>query len=138
MSELSALKSALAAEQAVVYGYGVVGAHTKGARRKAAASRITAHQTVRDRIAAMITAAGATPVPAEPAYQLPFAVTDEASAAQLGAHLEDGAAGAAWDLAAAARAQSPARQLAVDWLSNVAVASSRWQPQSAALPGRPG
>ncbi|HVV76155.1 MAG TPA: ferritin-like domain-containing protein [Mycobacteriales bacterium] len=135
MSELVALKQALATEQAVVYGYGVAGAHLRGADRKLAASRLVTHQNLRDQLAAQITALGAVAPAALPAYQLPFPVTDAATARQLAAHLEDGAAGAAWDLAAATAARSTSRDIAVGWLSDAAVAASRW---GAALPALPG
>ncbi|MGN6473026.1 MAG: ferritin-like domain-containing protein [Mycobacteriales bacterium] len=137
MAELAALRQALAAEQAIVYGYGVVGAHLKGADRKFAAERLTSHQELRDRIASLVTALGAVPPPAQPAYRLPSPVIDAASARQLAAHLEDGAAGVAWDLAAATAPQSTARGLAVMWLTDSAVAAARWGAGPTALPGRP-
>lgn len=136
MGELAALKAALAAEQAIVYGYGVVGAHLGVAGKAYAGGRLSAHQLRRDQVAGLITAAGGRPAAARAAYQLPFAVTDPAAAAQLGAHLEQGASDAYWDLIAAAPAQSPTRSLAISWLSDSAIAASRWGgPQ--ALPGQP-
>jgi hypothetical protein len=136
VAELGALREALAAEQAVVYGYGVVGSHLHGKAEKLAASRLTAHQELRDRLAALVTALGAVPPPAQPAYQLPFPVTDAATARQLAVHLESGAAGAAWDLAASTARRSSARQLAVEWLADVAVAERKWGATLPALPGR--
>jgi hypothetical protein len=137
VSELSALKSALAAEQAVVYGYGVVGAHLSGAPRRHAMDRLTKHQTRRDEISALITASGAVPPGGLPAYRLPFPVDDPAAARRLAGSLEDGAAGAAWDLVAATASRSPARRLAVGWLADAAVAASRWGAPPAPFPGRP-
>lgn len=137
MAELVALREALAAEQAVVYGYGVVGAHLEGNDEKLAATRLTAHQELRDRISSLITALGAVPSPALPAYRLPFPVGDASAARRLAASLEDGAAGAAWDLAAATGSRSSARELAVGWLSDAAVAAARWGASLPALPGRP-
>lgn len=136
MPELVALREALAAEQAVIYGYGVVGSHLHGKDEKLAASRLTAHQELRDRLTALLIALGAVPAPAQPAYQLPFPVTDAATARQLAAHLENGAAGAAWDLAASTAPRSSGRQLAVGWLSDVAVAAVQWGETLPALPGR--
>ncbi|HVS69215.1 MAG TPA: DUF4439 domain-containing protein [Mycobacteriales bacterium] len=137
MTELVALKQALATEQAVVYGYGVVGAHLSGKDRRIAAARLVTHQNLRDRISALIAAAGAVPPAALPAYRLPAPVTDAATARQLAAHLEDGAAGAAWDLAASTAARSPARGVAVGWLTDAAVAAGHWGSASTALPGKP-
>ena len=136
MGELVALKQAIAAEQAVVYGYGVVGAHLRGTDRRLAASRLTSHQALRDRLAGLITALGALPPPAQPAYQLPFAVTSAASARRLAAQLENGAAGAAWDLVASTASRSAARSTAVEWLADAAVAAARWGAELPALPGR--
>jgi hypothetical protein len=137
VTELAALKSALAAEQAVVYGYGAVGAHLSGAPRRYAMARLTMHQARRDEISALITASGAVPPGGLPAYRLPFPVEDPASARRLAGSLEDGAAGAAWDLAAATGSRSSARRLAVGWLADAAVAASRWGASTAPLPGRP-
>jgi hypothetical protein len=136
MSDRSALQAAIAAEHAVVYGYGPVGAHLKGAARRYAAGRLTAHQNLRDRLAQLITAAGVTPAAAQPAYRLPFPVADAAAAKRLAAHLENGSAGAAWDLTAASAAQSEARDLAVTWLTDAAVAAAHWGAIPP-LPGRP-
>lgn len=137
MSELGALKAALAAEQAVVYGYGVAGAHLSGSLRRYAADRLTTHENLRDRISALITALGAVPPTASPAYRLPFPVDSAAAAKRLAAQLENAAAGAAWDLAAASAARSSGRGLAVGWLTDAAVAASRWGAPATALPGRP-
>jgi hypothetical protein len=136
VAELIALREALAAEQAVVYGYGVAGAHLRGNDRNVAAARLLVHESLRDRIAALISALGAVPPPAQPAYRLPFPVTDVATARQLAAHLEEGAAGAAWDLAASTAPRSAGRSLAVGWLSDAAVAASHWGAALPALPGR--
>jgi hypothetical protein len=136
VAELTALREALSAEQAVVYGYGVVGAHLSGKAEKYAATRLTAHQELRDELAALIQQIGAVPGAALPAYQLPFPVDDAAAARRLGSTLENGSAGAAWDLAAATAASSPGRQLAVGWLIDVAEAAALWGAPTA-LPGQP-
>ena len=136
MTELAALEAALAAEQAIVYGYGVIGARTREATRAHATNALAAHVLVRDRVTALIRAAGATPAAAEPAYQLPFDVTSTASARQLGAHLEQGAAGAAWDLVAASPAGSATRANAIIWLSQAAQRAAYWGGRQA-LPGQP-
>ena len=137
MTELVALKQALAAEQAVVYGYGGVGAHLSGKDRMLAAARRVTHQNLRDQISALITSVGAVAPAALPAYRLPFPVTDAASARRLAASLETGGSGAAWDLAAASTSRSPARGLAVGWLTDATVAAVQWGSPPAALPGKP-
>jgi hypothetical protein len=136
MAELTALREALAAEQAVVYGYGVVGAHLSGKAEKYAGVRLGAHQVLRDQLAALIQQIGAVPGAALPAYQLPFPVADAANARLLGGTLENGSAGAAWDLAAATAAASPGRELAVGWLIDAAEAAALWGAPTP-LPGQP-
>ena len=136
MNELAALRQALAAEQAIVYGYGVVGAHLSGSAETYAGDRLAAHMTRRDQLAALIIAAGATPAVARAAYRLPFPVAGPRAARQLGGHLEQGANDAYWDLTAAAAARSRLRVLAVGWLSDSAVAAAHWGA-SQALPGQP-
>jgi hypothetical protein len=90
VSAVQALQGALAAEDAAIFGYGVAGAHLSGSRQSAAEQDWTGHTEARDTLTAMISALGATPVAAQAYYQLPFAVTDAASAAKLAAYLEDG------------------------------------------------
>ena len=87
---LQALQAALAAEDAAIFGYPVAGAHLSGSRKAAAVQDWTEHNEARDTLTAMISALGATPAAAQAFYQLPFAVTDAASAAKLAAYLEEG------------------------------------------------
>jgi hypothetical protein len=85
-----ALQAALAAEDAAIFGYGVVGAHLTGSSQTAAGQDWTGHNQARDTLTAMISGLGATPTAAQASYQLPFRVHDTASATALAAHLEDG------------------------------------------------
>jgi hypothetical protein len=87
---LQALQTALAAEHAAVYGYGVAGAMLTGRDQARARADWTAHQEARDTLQAMIVKLGATPVAASAAYKLPFSVHDARSARRLAATLEDG------------------------------------------------
>lgn len=136
MSDLVALQAALAAEQATVYGYGVAGSLLRGADRAYATAALEAHMVVRDQLTTMISALGATPVAALPAYRLPLTVTDRPTARQLAAQLEAGGAGALWDLIAASAPKSRPRALAIGWLATAARGAARWgAPQ--ALPGQP-
>jgi hypothetical protein len=136
VTELVALKQALAAAQAVVYGYGVAGAHLSGKDRKLAAARLVGYEQLRDQISALISGSGAVAAPAQPAYRLPFPVADAAAARRLAAQLESAACGVAWDLCAAAGSRSSARALAVGWLSDASVTAARWGSPVPALPGR--
>ena len=55
------LQAALAAEQAAIYGYGVVGSHLSGTGLGAATADWTAHQEAADRLMAELRARGGSP-----------------------------------------------------------------------------
>jgi Domain of unknown function (DUF4439) len=90
VSAVSALQAVLAAEDAAIFGYGVVGAHLSGSRKSAAEQDWTGHNRARDTLAAMISALGTAPVAAQAYYQVPFAVHDASTATALAAYVEDG------------------------------------------------
>lgn len=70
-----ALQTALAAEHAAVFVYAALGGQASQSAQPGLYGRITAayrlHRTRRDELDAMVRAAGAEPVAAEPGYQLP-------------------------------------------------------------------
>jgi hypothetical protein len=136
VTELQALQAALAAEDATIYGYGVVGAHLTGADRDAALNALQTHLELRDQLIALVQALHASPAVAQPAYQLPSPVDSTATARQLAAHLEQGVCGAMWDLVAAAASSSPLRRTAIGWLADAADRANRWGTQQP-LPGQP-
>jgi hypothetical protein len=136
VTELDSLQAMLAAEHACVYGYGVAAARLRGDDRTDAVAAMNTHIALRDRLTARITADHATPVAALPAYRLPVEVTDPATARQLVAHLEQGQAGAVWDLIAATPTASHDRSLAIGWLADSAVRAVHWGARQA-LPGQP-
>ena len=131
----SALQSALAAEHAAIYGYGVAGAHRKGARQQAAQRDWVAHQLARDALEARLSSLGAQPVAAQDAYQLPFPVQGSGAAATLAAFLEDRVATAYLRLVAlddpGLRAWG-ARQVRAS-----ALRATSWSGRAAAFPGLP-
>jgi hypothetical protein len=136
MTLVEALQAALSVEQQVVYGYGALGAHLTGPLESFAVSCLAAHLAHRDALVALVTATGATPVAASPAYQLPFRVTSRASARRLAVRLEQASAGASWDLVASSDAGSSPRRSGVGWLTDAAVRLERWGAELA-LPGQP-
>jgi Domain of unknown function (DUF4439) len=137
VTELNALQAALAAEYAVIYGYGIVGARLAGTDRDRAEDALAAHISQRDRLIALVTGLGATPIAARPAYRLPFAVDTAASARALAAHLEQGSAGADWDLVAGTEPDAATRALGISWLAGAAQRGAYWGLLQA-LPGQPG
>jgi hypothetical protein len=89
-STIAALQTALAAEHATIYGYGIVGARLHGAQQRTAMDLWTAHRAKRDKLIGFLSALGVQPVSAAPAYKLPVQVTSTRTATQLGGTLEDG------------------------------------------------
>jgi hypothetical protein len=140
----AALGSAVRVEQQAVYAYGVVAAHQDRADRRTALRRLAEHESRRDGWAALLHAMGVSPPAGAPAYALPFAVTDRATAAALAVRVESAVAGAAWDLVAASPPGSPARSGAVRALADAATWLLHWQRAGGAatppvaLPGAPG
>src|SRR5262245_26631957 len=126
------LDGALAAEYAAIFGYGVVGAHLTGPEQDTARQAEAAHRTRRDQLLLALTAASASPPISDPAYALPFPVTNRASALKLAADLEDGAA-RAWHAAIGATTGSD-RSLAANALIDCAVRATHWRIRSGTKP----
>ena len=72
MKPLAALQATLAAEHAAVYVYGVLGGRVSASQDPTTAARLeeayAAHRARRDRLRAVVSATGHTPVPADAAY----------------------------------------------------------------------
>ncbi|MEE1822342.1 ferritin-like domain-containing protein [Streptomyces sp. BE20] len=133
---VAAFQTALGAEHAAIYGYGVVGARLPDDQQRAdARTALAAHQARRDAWQRLLGAAGATPSAAAAGYQLPFAVTDAAGAARLAAHVETRLAGVYADLVAAVA--TPRRATATDALRECALRARRWGAAPTAFPGIP-
>ncbi|MBT2459722.1 ferritin-like domain-containing protein [Streptomyces sp. ISL-86] len=130
---LEAAQSALAAEHAAVYGYGVIGARTSAARSAEAREAYGGHLARRDALTRTVRGLGGTPRPAEAAYAMPFELIGPADAERLAAVIEDRVAGAYSDLVRAAEGQL--RREAADALSAAAVRAARWRGVGVAFPG---
>jgi len=135
--EIAALQSALAAEQAACYGYGIVGAHLPqgSAQQTAASNDWVAHMRARDRLSALITARGATPVPAAVAYKLPGPVRTPAEAGALATTLEDRVAQAY--LALVALPDRSLRRSGAEQVRAAALRAQAWRGSIQAFPGLP-
>jgi ferritin-like protein len=137
------LAAALAAEEAAIYAYGVIGVHlTKSDEVSRARSADLEHRARRDALVARIDEIKASATPAPAAYQLPFDVTDRESALELAVHVEDGVA-QAWR-ALLPVTEGDERVDALSHLTDSAVRATRWRriaevaPLTLAFPGRPG
>jgi hypothetical protein len=91
---VDAMQTALAAEHAAIWGYGVVGARVAADLRGQVREADSAHRARRDVTAATVRTLGGDPAPTHASYQLPFRVTDQPSALRLAVHLEQGVAAA--------------------------------------------
>lgn len=128
-----ALQACTAAEHVAVWAYGLVGAHLEPEARLEARATWDSHRAHRDRAAQLLRDRDA-PVPAsEPAYGLPYAVTDSATARRLAADVEGGAAAAYADLVQAADGEL--RALAARSLQEAAVRAARWSGGTEPFPG---
>jgi hypothetical protein len=134
--EVAALQTALAGIHAAVWGYGVVGPHLDDDAADLGRETYTTYLELRERLTGLLRARSTVPVAADPAYALPFAVTDAASARRLAIHLEDGCAGVFADLVAAAAAKD-VRALAARLVRDCAERRVRWGARPVAFPGLP-
>lgn len=126
-----ALQGALAAQHAVIWGYGLIGAKVDERLRPTVTEARGAHRAQRDVLTSLLGTVGAEPVPPEPSYDTPFPVADRGSALKLAVHLEDGAAGA-WHHVLASAADEEVRRVAATGLSDAAVRATRWRSASGA------
>jgi hypothetical protein len=141
-TENTALRTALAAEHAAVWGYGVVGAALDPSAQGLAAVSETAHREVCDRVVELLAERGAEPVGAEGGYALPFPVLSGTDASALAVVLEDGVA-AAWVRVLDQAVERSTRELAVGALTAAEVRAVGWRaaagqtPSTRAFPGLP-
>ena len=141
-TENTALRTALAAEHAAVWGYGVVGAALDASAQGLAEVSETAHRDVRDRVVDLLAERGADPVAAEGGYALPFPVLSGTDAAALAVVLEEGVA-AAWVRVLDQAVERTTRELAVGALTAAEVRAVGWRagagqaPTTRAFPGLP-
>jgi hypothetical protein len=133
LETVPALQAALAAEHAAVYAWGVVGARIQDEQRPAALVALTAHRAQRDALTRLLLDREEPPLAAEPAYALPFPVSDTSAAVRLGVLVEEGVAEAYADLVAAGRGEL--RTSAATRLQQTAVRAAAWRGSSLALPG---
>ncbi|HEY5356060.1 MAG TPA: ferritin-like domain-containing protein [Streptosporangiaceae bacterium] len=129
----AALQAALAAENAAIYGYGVVGGQLGTAARNRALRDWTQHEVARDQLEAMLTSLGVKPVAAQPAYQLPFPVHGTSAAISLAGYLEDRVAAAY--LGIVALDNSRLRVWAAAQARACALRATTWLGRTAAFPG---
>jgi len=137
------LAGALAAEEAAIYAYGLIGVNlTAGRAIDEARSAEAAHRARRDVLITRLDQLRASTPPAPAGYELPFPVTADASAMKLAIHVEDGVA-QAWRAALPVTTGAD-RATSLSALTDAAVRATRWRrlagvaPVTMPFPGRPG
>ncbi|MGH8939294.1 MAG: ferritin-like domain-containing protein, partial [Actinomycetes bacterium] len=118
---------------AVVYGYGVAGAHLGGAARRRALRVWGRHRDQRDRLAGLVTERSGVPVASAATYALPAPVQTADDALVLATLLEERLA-AVWADAVLALT-GDLRGLATEGLRDAAVEAALWRGGSVPFPG---
>jgi hypothetical protein len=136
------LSAALAAEEAAIYAYGLIGVNlTRAGDITEARTAEAVHRGRRDALVSNLDRLRASTAPAPAGYELPFPVDDRAGALKLAIHVEDGVA-AAWR-AVLPVSRAADRGTALDALTDSAVRATRWRrlagvsPVTLPFPGRP-
>jgi hypothetical protein len=138
--DVTALQACLAAEHAAVYAYAVVGGRLAGLGPPShvvdrADEAYSWHRTQRDSLDALIRQLGASPVAAEPAYQLPMTPQTVGQCRRLARFLEKRCCEAyAYAVSLATNAR---RAALADALGDCAVRATLWGARLEAFPGRP-
>jgi len=137
------LSAALAAEEAAIYAYGLIGVQlTADDDVDEARSAEQTHRNRRDVLVSKLSSIKASTAPAPAGYELPFPVTSRASALKLAVRVEDGVA-QAWR-ACLPVTEASDRGTALGALTDAAVRATRWRrvagiaPATLPFPGRPG
>jgi hypothetical protein len=137
------LAAALAAEEAAIYAYGLVGVNVTGDGDITEARTAEAtHRARRDALVSRLAQIQASTAPSPAGYELPFPVTGRAGALKLAIHVEDGVA-AAWRAVLPVSVDAD-RATALSALTDSAVRATRWRrlaevtPVTLPFPGRPG
>ncbi|WP_127497163.1 ferritin-like domain-containing protein [Actinoplanes solisilvae] len=135
--------AALAAEEAAIYAYGIIGVHLSGkgdiAEARAAEQ---AHRGRRDYLVGRLDTLKASAAASPAGYELPFAVTDRESALKLAIQIEDGVAQAWRPVLPVTTGNDRGTALAA--MTEAAVRATRWRrlaevsPATLPFPGRAG
>jgi hypothetical protein len=135
-----ALFDAIATEHGVIYGYGLVSAHSTPDVNDLVSAAMRTHREQREEGIARLTGRGAAaPLPAA-GYQIPIDVDDPDDAATLAVRMEEDSA-VAWRAVLEQATTTEDRTLAVTALTEAAVTAARWRsvlgtsPTTVAFPG---
>ncbi|MFN3004810.1 ferritin-like domain-containing protein [Mycolicibacterium wolinskyi] len=135
-----ALFDAVATEHGIIYGYGLVSAHSSPEENSLVAAAMAEHRARREAAIALLNGRSvAAPLPAA-GYQLPAEVKNPIDAANLAVRMEQDAA-VAWRAVLEQATTSEDRSFAVTALTQAAVTAAKWNefldvwPVTVAFPG---
>lgn len=136
----AALFDAIAGEHGVIYGYGLVSAHSTPDVNELVSAALAQHRARREEGLARLAARNvAAPLPAS-GYQMPMVVDSPAAAAKLAVRMEEDCA-VAWRAVLERATTNSDRAFAVTALTESAVTAAKWradlgaQPTTVAFPG---
>lgn len=140
---IGSLRSALGAEHAAVWVYGLATAYGTSPRIESAINEgMNEHRAHRDTAERLLQDAGQVPPATQTAYSLPVAVTDQTSAMQALVTAEKDCQ-VGWRSVLETTVDAGLRRTALDALTVSAIRATRWritmnvQPAAQAFPGQP-
>jgi hypothetical protein len=136
----AALFDAIANEHGVIYGYGLVSAHSTPDANDLVAAAMAEHRARREQAIARLAARNVAPPLPAPGYQMPIVVDSPMDAAKMAVRMEEDSA-VAWRAVLERATTNDDRALAVTALTESAVTAAKWravvgtQPTTVAFPG---
>jgi hypothetical protein len=139
-ADAAALFDAVTTEHTVIYGYGLVSAHSTPDANALVSTAMAEHRERREAAIAMLDGRSVEPPLPAAGYQLPTEVDNPKDAANLAVRMEEDSA-VAWRAVLEHAITSEERAFAVTALTQTAVAAARWSkvlglwPITVAFPG---
>ncbi|WP_123023679.1 ferritin-like domain-containing protein [Mycolicibacterium stellerae] len=124
-ADVAALFDAVATEHAVIYGYGLVSAHSTPDDNDLVAAAMSEHRERREAAIEMLAARGADPPLPAAGYQVPMQVDNPTDAANLAVRMEEDSS-VAWRAVVEQATSTQQRAFAVTALTQTAVTAARW------------
>ncbi|AWT53582.1 ferritin-like domain-containing protein [Mycolicibacterium smegmatis] len=121
----AALFDAVATEHGIIYGYGLVSAHSSPEENSLVAAAMAEHRARREAAIEMLEGRSVTPPLPAAGYRLPSEVSDPVDAANLAVRMEQDAA-VAWRAVLEQATTSEDRAFAVTALTESAVTAAKW------------
>lgn len=127
-ADQAALFDAIANENAVIFGYGIVSAHSAPEINALVSEALLAHRGRREEALALATRLDSpAPLPAV-GYALPMSVNTPTDAGKLAVRMEEDCA-TAWRAVLESTSAADARKMAVTAMTDSAVFAARWRAQ---------